>query len=251
MTSQRRIDDFRGTDSEYIAYLESIVRQAIATQHPPPSPSRSAVRREASNDSDGEEAPRNSIEFIPYEPETDGDDSRPAKKQRGQPRWEHEMDNMLHDLNDPDWSSVRKAVGLSSSNDILAAFDILIGTKSSIERPTNTDTSLVCYDASNAVLQLLDAMGSATSELKIRKKFARQIYLFHKFVFVSTCSVALYYGVDPDKVDEIMRRHISDTDGRNLDRLRSGALWVNRMMSKLAADGLGYMAYELFVVREL
>ena len=251
MISRRRINDFQGTDSEYIAYLESIVRQAIPVRSPP-SPPRSVVRYEAVNDSDGDEAPLNSLKFIPYEPETNEDDPPSAKRQRIQQRWEREMNDMLHHLSVPDWSSEREGVGLSSSDEVLAAFDIIIGTKSRTELAAcDTDLSVVCYNPSNAVLQLLETFGSATAALKVRKTFAKQIYLFHEFVFVSTCCVALHHGADLGKVDEIMQRYISDSGGRNLDRLRSGALWANRMMSALAADGFGHMAYELFVVRKL
>jgi len=185
MTSRGRIDDFPGTDSEYITYLEAIVRQAIPTR-PPPSPPRSVIHYEAFNEPDSDEAPPNSIKFILYDPETNEDDLPSTKRQRIQPRWEHEMDSMLHDLSGSDWSSERKGVGLFSSADILAAFDIIIGTKLSTELVAcNTDPSVVCYDASNAVLQLLDTFGSATAALKVRKTFAKQIYLFHEFVFVS------------------------------------------------------------------
>jgi len=250
MTSRSRIGNFPGTDSEYIAYLESIVRQAIPT-HALPSPPRSVERSEASNDCDGDEAGPNSIKFISYEPEPEpyNDNSRSAKRQRTQLRWMGEMDSMLDDLSVSDWSSERKRVGLASSAEILTALDIVIGNKPRSELAVcNT---VACYDTSNTVLQLLDTFGSATAALRVGKTFATQIYLFHELVFVSTCSVALNHGVDQDKVDEIMRKHISCTDGRNLDRLRSGALWVNRMMSILAADGLGYMAYEYFVIRKL
>ena len=48
-----------------------------------------------------------------------------------------------------------------------------------------------------------------------------------------------------------MRRYISFTNGRNLDRLRHGMRWGNWMMSVLAADGFGHMAYEYFVICKL
>lgn len=239
MTSQKRIGNFLGTDSDYIAYLESIIHQAIP-MHALPSPPCSS-----------DKAGPSSIGFISYEPELYNDNlrPRPAKRQRTQPRWKHEMDGMLHDLKISDWSSEREKVGLASSAEILTAFDILIATKPSMGLAVCT--TVACYDTSNAVLQLLETFGSATAALKVGKTFAKQIYLFHELIFVSTCSVALQHGANQDEVDEIMRRHISSTDGKNLDRLRSGALWANRMMNKLAADGFKHMAYEFFVIRKL
>ena len=109
MLSQRRINDFQGTDSEYIIYLESIVlSRPVIPILSPPSP-RSDVRDEATDNSDRDEASASSIWFIPYEPETNEESLRPAKRQRTQQRWEREMDEMLPaSLNSQDWSLRRK-----------------------------------------------------------------------------------------------------------------------------------------------
>jgi hypothetical protein len=74
------------------------------------------------------------------------------------------------------------------------------------------------------------------------------MFFFRVFVFVSLCCVALHNGTDQGLVDQIMQKCVSESSEKNLARLRNGALWVNRMMAALAADGFDYLAYELFVL---
>jgi hypothetical protein len=243
--SQRKIDDFIGTDSEYIVYLERKVRHLIAhpgSLSPPPS-------------FDG----NNDFDIIEYDPVSSTQDAskslRPAKRQRTQDkgRWEGEMDAMLRDINDEDLALKRKSVGLSSSPDILMALDLIIdGKRPPTERVANdTHLSVVCYDPSNIVVQLLDSFATRTAALEIDATFTTQIYHFRMLVFISLCCVALKRGVAMSVIENIMQKCVSDSTGKNLSRLRSGALWVNRMMSTLAADGFGHLAYEIFVLCEL
>ncbi|OBT59274.1 hypothetical protein VE04_00369 [Pseudogymnoascus sp. 24MN13] len=283
MTSRTRIDQFDGTDSEYIAYLESKVLQLsiircpppphskahqLTTNHsPPPSPpsevrelttnrsspslSRSEVRDEAIDGSDGDEVLFDTLEIILYNPSQDSSHNPAKKRQRIQTRWEHEMDGMLSDIpKSKDWSPKRESVGLASSAKILVALDVIIhGRGPQMDLNTGqTDLSVVCYDRSNAILQLLNTFAITTAALQIETTFTRQTYRFRVFVFVSLCCVALHHGVEKRFVEEAMQKCVSDSCGKNLTRLRNGALWVNRMMSTLAADGLGHRAYELFVL---
>lgn len=53
---------------------------------------------------------------------------------------------------------------------------------------------------------------------------------------------------DLQDVDFIMQQCISDSSQKNLKLLRRGAFWVNQVMARLAKDGLGYLAYEIFVL---
>jgi hypothetical protein len=161
------------------------------------------------------------------------------------------MDAMLSDINDEDLVSRRKSVGLSSSSDILMALDLLVDGKMPPDRvASDTSLSIVCYDPSNAIVQLLDSFATRTAALVIDKTFITQIYRFRMLVFVSLCCVALKRGVLVSVIEKIMQKCVSGSTAKNLSHLRSGALWVNRMMSTLASDGFGHLAYELFVLCE-
>ena len=59
----------------------------------------------------------------------------------------------------------------------------------------------VCLES----VETLDAFALSFGLGRLARTFAKQIYLFHEFVFVSTCSVVLRHGAELDQVDEIMR----------------------------------------------
>lgn len=253
MGLRKRIDDFCGTDTEYIDYLESKICQLTATESPP-SPVRSVVPEDAINDCDSDEHPTPSITFIEYDPHIDRLDhrsqSQAPKRQRIQPRWEREMDEMLRDFPDAgNWASKREEVGLTSSDNILKALDILIhGKESQAEAaPIEANSSIISADR---VSQLLNNFAVSTAALQIDQAFTTQIYHFRMFIFVSLCCVALDQRVDGDLVEEVMAKCVSGSSAKNLSKLRSGAFWVNKMMSRLAAQGLGHRAYELFILCE-
>ncbi|CZT53504.1 uncharacterized protein RSE6_15114 [Rhynchosporium secalis] len=251
MGLRKRVDDFCGTDTEYIDYLESKICQLTATE-PLPSPVRSVVPEDAINDCDSDEHPTPSITFIEYDPQIDRLDhpsqSQAPKRQRIQPRWEREMDEMLRDFPDAgNWASKREEVGLTSSDNILKALDILIHGKESQAdaAPIEANSSIISADR---VSQLLNNFAVSTAALQIEQTFTTQIYHFRVFIFVSLCCVSLDQRVDGDLVEEVMAKCVSGSSAKNLSKLRSGAFWVNKMMSRLAAQGLGHRAYELFIL---
>jgi len=159
---------------------------------------------------------------------------------------------MLRDISSAmdDWSSKRKAIGLPSSANILAAFDMIIDGAKSPTKPTaaNNDLSMVPYQSSNAVLELLNNYARVTATLGIDKAFTVQVLRFRVLVFVSMCCVLIYYGVEKSLVDRAMRLCISQSVGKNLDCLRRGASWVNRRICTLGSAGLDHRASELFVL---
>lgn len=245
-----RIHDFQGTDHEYITYLESLVLQATANCSPP-SPARSDVRDETNDNSYS--SPENPIVFVPYQPQLSEQDQyfiRPTKRKRKERRWERLMDEMISEMAAEDLWSRRRTIGLSSQAGILVALDITIhGAKSRTDPiSSDADLSMTSYRSSNPVLLLLDAFATTTAALKVQEAFTTQMFFFRVFVFVSLCCVALHNGADQKLVDKIMQKCVSNSCEKNLSRLRNGALWVNRMIVELAADGLDYLAYELFVL---
>ena len=251
-----RINNFQGSIDEYIVYLESIVLQRNT---PPPSPTRSDVRGEAIDGSVTDKLPYDAIKFIIHRPEAKEDDAedccsaRPGKRKRVESRWEREMNEMTSRLTPEDWASRRKSVGLSSQAGIIMGLDMLIQDikPQPAQNTHEADLSAVTIYPANAVLQLLNTFAVKTAALKIQETFTTQIFSFQVFVFVSLCCVALQNGVDPALVDQTMQICISKSSTKNLARLRNGALWVNRVMFELAADGYDHLAYELFVLCEL
>lgn len=244
MSSQGRIDDFHGTDAEYIAYLESKVQQLTGGARPP-SPATSEGRKEAINQSDSEVDSGNSTLIIEhYDPQL-YDIVRPTKRPRTELRWMTEMEYMLRDISS-DWSRRRKEVGLSSQMGILNAFDMIIsGAELSTVTSTAGDARRDAVDAAT----LLSTFATTTATLEVHKDFTIQVYHFRVFILVSLCCVMLSCGVDRSIIDSIMQQSISKSCGKHLDRLLSGARWVNRMMDVLATEHrFDHLASELFVL---
>jgi hypothetical protein len=264
MISQGRINDFKGTVSEYITYLESLVLQKTSAHppstHPPPSPPSDA-RNEAIESSDSDEASASSIEFIPYQPPPSGRENfaiwpppsnqdhfatgfPPAKRRQQRPRWEREMDKMLTDT----WFSDSESVGLSSATQILTALDTIMGIKQHAKPlSSEADLSIVHSNSPDGIIQLLSTYSNATAMLETQQKSTTQTYFFRVLVFVSLCCVALYHKVDKSVVDKIMQKSVSNAGTKHLRYLRNGALWVNRMICELGSEGHVHLASELFM----
>lgn len=229
MITQQRIDNFQGTLPEYVTYLENKVKQ-LTRVHSPPSPESDTV-------------------FIQCDSEIF---ARPTKKARKpKPRWQVEMDGMLCDIpKAKEWSSKRAAVGLSSWIEILDAFDIIIdgAMRSAAPVAVESDRSIVRFEPADAFMRLLNRYANAVAVLDIRKRFTKQIVHFCQLVFVSLCCVLVYNGMDTSLVDDVMKIWIGPSDPKNLDVLRRGGRWANRMISALAKKGLCYRASEAFVL---
>ncbi|KAM3066224.1 hypothetical protein ACMFMG_012128 [Clarireedia jacksonii] len=253
---QGRVDHFRGTDIEYIEYLENKLSKLTTPQidrcrvcavqltqsvHSPPISPPSNVRKRARTDDI----------FIPYVPPPSSAITQEPVAKKQLLRWQYDMDKMLNDIpSADDWSSKRDMVGLSSSIDILRAFDMIIdGTKTpAVPLVANPYLPTDSHSSSDVLLRLASDYARTTSLLAVEKSFTTQIVLFRLLVFVSLCCVLLHHGVKRSLIDETMRICVSDSTDRNLDALRRGAGWVNRMISSLAPKGLGHRASEIFVL---
>ncbi|KAL5351011.1 hypothetical protein ACLOAV_004585 [Pseudogymnoascus australis] len=145
-------------------------------------------------------------------------------------------------------SSRRANIGLSSEADIIKALDIMIEGK---PRTNSIAITTPLHGPLITVQQLLVDFDRITADLESVKAFFAQICSFRHFLLASICCVVLHKNSDEASlkmVNEIMRRKITNASDKSLARLRKGALWVNTLMAKLAADGFGHLAYEIFVL---
>ena len=229
MVSQKwRVDNFEGTALEYITYLESLLLTTAnysppsraAQPSPPssPSPSPSDLPDEAIDTSVGDETHTDLLKFIQYEPLTCS-----GKRKRG--RWEKEMNKVISEMTTDSLGSKRAKTGLSSEADIIKALDIMIYGKPRTNLITDLVTSKVTtMDRRSNILQILDDFAEITTALGVTKSFAGQMCRFRRFLSVSLCCVALHNGTDPELLDEFMKKHISNSSEKNLNRLRNAAL---------------------------
>jgi len=228
MIAKTRIDDFVGTDSQYIIYLETKLAQ-LTRNHPFPFSPQSDV---------GDE-----LTFVLFKPEILY--SLAAKGPKSKPRWQNEMDSMLGNiLTAKDWPSKREFTGLSSESKLFVVFDTIISSTIPLTKSTSAGpSSLAPFELGHA-LRLVSSYAKSVAAMNTEKVFTTQIVNFCNLIFVSQCCVLLHHGVEKSQVDDLMKLCIGRSDPKNLDVLRRGAIWVNRMIYALAGDGLGQLASE-------
>jgi hypothetical protein len=66
-----------------------------------------------------------------------------------------------------------------------------------------------------------------------RAKHASSVATFQDFIFHSACAVLEYCGFPAESIDMIMYITTSESQPKNLRRLRRGAVWINEVISKL------------------
>jgi hypothetical protein len=121
MSNGHRLDDFRGSEAEYILYLENSLLKLRASISPPPTNSLGSANRKNISGKRIQFTPPSSrsnvgeINFIPY----DCSDVRPTKRTRnGKPRWQVEMDALLNVVPKSDgWLFKRESLNLASLKD--------------------------------------------------------------------------------------------------------------------------------------
>jgi len=229
MTIRTRIDNFQGSDSEYIIYLERKVTQLTRPHSPPSSPQADVGDK---------------LRFVPFEPGTLATCGKTTPN-----RWQNEMDKMLGSFpGDGDWSSKRESTGLSTESKLLLAFDIITGISMPSVKPTTVGSNLLAPAELDTAFRLVGGYAKSVAAMNTEKVFTTQIVNFCNVIFVSQCCVLLHQGVEASRVDDLMKICISKSDPKNLGVLRRGAIWVNRMIRVLAGDGLGQRASEAFVL---
>jgi len=273
MAPRPRLHGFQGTDQEYISYLEGVILSTVRSRPPSPptlsshggddgelytprSPvglasNAGALSSEGVRGTSTGSASRkmtlaqkpanknNQLTFV-YDKHSFGPPV--TKRARSQePRWRKYADDMLQEIATVDtWSS--------ADND--RAITIILGTL----RESGSS------DVSNPVVKPMPLTGLLDCATRYAKQnrashtemnFSRKLLSFQDLVFVSLCVVLIHCGVDQGKVDDVMRICISASSAKHLCRLRSGAVWANRLINHLFRQGWGHHATDVFVFGRL
>ena len=162
------------------------------------------------------------------------------------------------------WEDKRADLNLSSCDDILLAFDLIIDRDNTLlatKRVIRETDSLASFDqaddeadnrAASPLLISARAYARRTVALNTEGRFTTHVLQFRELVLVSLCIALISDGIDTTVVNSVMKIFITDSeDERYLQRVRDGALWVNNIISKLVNTGLGHRASEIFVLCKL
>lgn len=248
MESTNRLFPFKGSDAEYIKYLESML---LEVRYPGNSSSRPSCHQIALTPSSGQSNFINlSKETFPQK-SSQGKLSKPPQKVA---QWELELQRFLSSVpSAQNWNDARAITGFATEDRNKLAIQIMLG------RPASSVPSFNFQDPDAPSLLPMDeedliTRGCDYGRFVVRSvddgKFAVRVAKYQRLIFVCYCTVLIYVGNSKETVNWMMRRFISDTDDKNLERHRSGCLWVNRCIAGLLEQRWGYKSWELFVLCE-
>lgn len=172
--------------------------------------------------------------------------SRPAKKQCLS--WMKSAARILDKVpTAQEWTPRCQELGLETAdgnNNVIAAIAGFCAIKDT-PRPFET-THLM--SSTDQLIRSATRYGLLTKHFEAGARFALCITSFQKIVFASLCAVLQHSGVSTDLIDEVMRVCLSNSERKHLARLRSGAIWVNRMIRTLDDAGWDGRAAEVFLL---
>ncbi|THC88477.1 hypothetical protein EYZ11_012079 [Aspergillus tanneri] len=245
--------DFKGDDAQYVSFLEDIVQKSGLLQPAklPPSTeghthsayvsSRNRHQHTPPTSEDEETMVSRQLRIIQYDPfETEKSNRlRPSKE-----RWQKELDRLLSLVpNIEALDTKAQEMGLGDNQIVISSLvdGFIIGNHG------GPDATSIPLPDSGFVLALRKyALFTKKShnEARLLSCLAR----FQELVFVSFCDVALGLGEAKDRVHDAMRLYISNSEGRNLDKIISGARWVNRCITSLSITPWGSRSPEIFIL---
>jgi hypothetical protein len=275
MHSKHWIDDFKGSEDEYIKYLERLVldsrcqiQQSILR---PPNPSFNSLAESQVPANLSAPLPENTsrktldqnfneksltsdstvrnkeLKFVEY-------DATQERVRNERPPWHAEMDGVLDSIPDASsWMAQRKKeLGVYSSTQnhpILAT--VLAHSLIAHPAPEPTCSTSSRSPDTGTLLECAYAYGCATRNSQIKADSATKGVLFQELIFVSFCAVLESCGIPVDSIDQAMKSCFFAKTEKSLERIRRGALWVNRCIVKLCQNKWGLRSTEIFLVGKI
>lgn len=244
-----RIDSFKGTDSEYIKYLEYQLMQFRSDAHPSTEPQlrgpvNSGLRQHGTipgqmmlNDKHMQSSPLPELDIVIWSPGRPSNNANSATAvafpdrfnsfRRGIPR------------NEEEWEEKRQSLDLANPDGLFRAFDELM-----LVSPTWTmEKDLPVNGVQDSLIQYGNRLGIITHEVHRLKKISK----FGKLIFIAACCVAINTKHPRDKVDDAMRSCLTSmATAKTLRRYRRTALFILQQMDELYPE-LSHRAFEIFL----
>lgn len=245
MEAHDRIFPFDGSDLDYIRYLESRLLNA-----------ERLLSSSSNSDSSQASKPRrghpNFINLSDKSFPKIAKQKKALKPQTGRSQWEKDLKKLLSSVPPPDkWNDAREKAGFATIEKNRLAIQLLLG------RPSRSISEIEHYDGKDAPLLPGDDIdlflkgcqyGMFVSRCEVDGQFAIRIASYQQLVFVSYCTVLISAGNSHESINWMMRQFISNSDDRNLEKYRSGCVWVNRCIFELLQHRWGYKSWETFML---
>lgn len=277
MEFHQKGNDIRGSDPNLVdklarlEWLEQHHRHCqmpeLALLRPPPAlpkvsgnnpeatsqPGRSVVQLPASLGTSSEDLPANvksvikepSPKFIQYDIPV----PKPPSKDK---RWMKEArQTVARAPTGREWSSQWLALGVSSEHDSKAAIAAVLRVGESASEPTPLIETSPDRNSSG-VFDRLSAYAKVIQTSEQSASLASCVTSFQKLVYASACAALKKQKLLTSIQNrQLLRLSISDSPSdQYLDKLQSGALWVNKTINSLFWNGWGDRASPLFFLRK-
>jgi len=269
MASKRWLDQFKGTRSEYVSYLERQLTEArCLVSHlksmpcpiePPPSqgspnlPSDNSPNSPESNvantPQDGlaslgasDLLAKGELKVIPY-------NVAKVKPRKENPLWRQELRCFISNIPVASlWLTKREELQMSSENINQQALMVLLSESGDFRLPGDMLSPLCPPPDRDAILRSLSAYARKIKTSRPLAKSIVQLTRFLDVVFVSMCNVALQLGHPITVIHKKMAKGFASQHPNSLDRLLRGAIWANRCISMLFDNEWNHWSAETFLL---
>lgn len=240
-----RIEDFAGTEEEYVKFLEQKVHKLVAHHHkctltrPTWGPGIDTVRTTNLDCT----SPASTLTFVPW-----NEHVRSKNRRRETPEWQHKADILVQKTQQFQHSAEWNAVCEAMCTDQAAAF--LIDENYTTPHPSNVPTSALQAHRTDTVdvIELLRMYAQNTIKRGAAASMATMFASFQKFILLSSCAV-LYYSKSSMEVLDIVRICIgSDATERYCVQVLNTTKYIHRLVDTLNSHGWGTRASVLLLV---
>lgn len=246
---RRRVDDFEGSEPQYIEYLEGLVhtlregfqRSLIARSLPSPP---CEIRQLHASAGGAPKRPQRALGIVHWKPE--------PKRQRcaaASAKWRQHAEKLLSCTPEAgQWLDRLRAVGLY---DVLrsgeAAKIFLEGDGAKLEVQTSAHG---LETNPGSPIERLREYTTRITKLGQSAEVVLRMVNVHKFLILSACKVLLAMGVPKQQILDIVRLCMGckDSTDRYCEELLRAAVYMNRLIDDLSANGWDGRAAELLLI---
>lgn len=243
-----RVFPYPGDNESYILYLESQLMMAL-TMLGYISPLETPVTTE--DIVSQEPLSADSIQFVQCHPQRE---VRSREVPGGKPpKWKTQLDAFIRAIpSQAQWVDARNKAGIHTTARNQSALRLMLGhatEASPNDLRGGTMISRATYAPHKGLVlrgyQYAEFINSCVDD----RNFTVSVVAFQKLIFVSYCVVMLQAGISRDTTNDMMRHYFHHTnDEKYLEGYRCGALWVNRCVAELLAQGWGHKSWEIFLL---
>ncbi|KAK7928652.1 hypothetical protein PG985_005650 [Apiospora marii] len=242
-----RIDNFEGTDSEYIEYLESHITYFRSYVHASSkSQQHGSVALPFPQTKPGQKSSNDKLLEPPTLPELDIIAWNPGRisvntKNSAAVALPDRVKSFLREIprTEEEWKEKRQSLDLATPDGLFRAFDELM-----LAGPTwAMDKCSQANGVQGSLVQYAQRLGIITHEVHRLRKMST----FGKLIFVAACCVAIETKHPSGMVDDAMRLCLASTSStKTLGRYRRTALYTIQQMDELYPE-LNHRAFEIFL----